>query len=84
MNIDVEGKELEVLKGNDWNKFRSKVILVEIIGTSLEEIFKNPICNFLSKNNYSFFAKTFNTYFFIKLNFVELSYDSCPHCSFHI
>lgn len=29
MSIDVEGYDLEVLKGNDWIKFRPKIVLVE-------------------------------------------------------
>lgn len=29
LDIDVEGFELEVLKGNDWNKYRFSYILVE-------------------------------------------------------
>ena len=71
MNIEVEGKELEVLKGNDWNKFRPKVILVEILSSSLEEFFDNSTYTFLNENNYSLFAKTFNTCFFIENKFLE-------------
>jgi len=71
MNIDVEGKDLEVLKGNDGNKFRPKVILVEILSSSLEEVFDNSTYTFLNENNYSLFAKTFNTCFFIENKFLE-------------
>uniref|UniRef100_A0A7C4NSV2 FkbM family methyltransferase n=1 Tax=Thermodesulfobacterium geofontis TaxID=1295609 RepID=A0A7C4NSV2_9BACT len=71
MNIDVEGKDLEVLKSNDWNKFRPKVILVEILSSSLEEVFDNSTYTFLNENNYSLFAKTFNTCFFIENKFLE-------------
>lgn len=30
MSIDVEGSELEVLRGNDWQRYRPRLILIEI------------------------------------------------------
>ncbi|MBI3599651.1 MAG: FkbM family methyltransferase [Nitrospinae bacterium] len=35
LNIDVEGHELDVLRQNDWGKYRPKIISVEIIKTNL-------------------------------------------------
>lgn len=32
MSVDVEGKDLEVLKSNNWNKYRPLMIVVEITG----------------------------------------------------
>jgi FkbM family methyltransferase len=71
LNIDVEGKDFEVLKGNDWNKYRPKVVLVEILTSSIEEIYKNPIYIFMRENGYTFFAKTFSTCFFVENEFLR-------------
>lgn len=70
MSIDVEGYDLEVLKSNDWVKFRPVFILVEDLNKiSLNEVFeKSDIYRFLTLNGYQFVAKTFNTMFFKDLN----------------
>ena len=46
MNIDVEGKELDVLKSIDLNKYKVKIIMVE------QNDKLNKIENYLSKFNY--------------------------------
>jgi len=40
MSIDVEGYELEVLMGNDWKRFRPKVIIVETLHFNHTQIVK--------------------------------------------
>lgn len=64
LSIDVEGLDLEVLKSNDWDLFRPKVVLVEELGMNLEDLSTSPVVSFMRKNNYKFFAKTYNTLFF--------------------
>ena len=66
MTIDVEGLDLEVLKSNDWIRYRPNVLLVEdLIKQSLSEFQNNsPIFRFLNQNNYVLIGKTFNTFFF--------------------
>lgn len=61
MSIDVEGLDLEVLESNDWFKYRPNVILVEILHSTLEDIFKSAIHKFLSEKNYGVYCKTPNT-----------------------
>ena len=53
MNIDVEGSELDVLKSNDWNKYKPDVISVER-GNETKRI----IMKYLSDNGYKLEAKT--------------------------
>jgi hypothetical protein len=65
LSIDVEGYDLKTLKSLDLKKYRPKVILVEILGCSLEEIFNSDISIFLIENKYSFHAKTGKTFFFV-------------------
>jgi len=71
LNVDVEGKDFEVLKSNDWSTYKPKVVLVEILHSSIEEVFKYPIFIFMKENGYSFFAKTFNTRFFAENEFLK-------------
>ena len=42
LNIDVEGLEWEVIKSNDWHKFRPKILLVEMDSFDWKG-FNNPI-----------------------------------------
>jgi FkbM family methyltransferase len=62
MSIDVEGFDLNVLKSNNWQKYRPKVILVELLDFELFD--KDPIFIFLKNIGYSFFAKTRLTFVF--------------------
>jgi FkbM family methyltransferase len=66
MSIDVEGLDYTVLKSNNFNKFRPKAILIEIIGSSLSDIDNSEISNYLKNYNYSIYAKAVNTVIFIE------------------
>ena len=33
LDVDVEGADLEVLKSNDWDKYRPRYIMVEVFDT---------------------------------------------------
>lgn len=55
LTIDVEGLDIEVLKSNDWKKYRPSVILIESEIYSNINILENPIYCFLTANNYSLF-----------------------------
>ena len=68
LNVDVEGLDLDVLKSNDWFKYRPKFVLVEITGNSIHDLDKHPISKFMSQNNYIIFAKQVNTIFFKDIN----------------
>lgn len=64
MSIDVEGLDLEVLKSNNWDKYRPEMILAEtsVIADGID--FKSPIHNFLESKGYYFVAKTYRTSFY--------------------
>ena len=64
LNIDVEGLDLQVLKSNDWSKYRPKIILVEILKSSLHDIDKDPIVEFMKEKKYFIYAKQVHTVFF--------------------
>ncbi len=66
MSVDVEGLDLNVLKSNDWEKFRPAVLLVE----DGEAEFGRPgeqteISRFLRGHRYVFYCKTVLTTFFV-------------------
>jgi len=57
LNVDVEGKNFEVLKSNDWSTYRPKVVLAEILCSSIEEVFKDPIFIIMKKTVILFLLK---------------------------
>ena len=64
MTIDVEGLDLEVLKSNDWTKYRPKYVLVEVLNESLVKTQSSPIGRFMSDVGYEIYCKSANTVFF--------------------
>jgi FkbM family methyltransferase len=70
LSIDVEGWDSEVLKSNDWEKYRPKVILLEILKIDFFNLEKSEEVIYLSGKDYVPFAKTFNTVFFRENNIV--------------
>jgi FkbM family methyltransferase len=66
MTIDVEGLDLDVLKSNDWMKYRPNLLLVEDLKKqSLRNLYtESELFSYLHSLNYELVAKTFNTLFF--------------------
>jgi len=65
MSIDVEGFDHEVVVSNDWDLYRPRVLLVELLNTGLQNIEFHPTTQTLLRHNYRPIAKTFNTFFFV-------------------
>ena len=65
MTVDVEGFDHEVISSNDWNRYRPRVVLVELLNTDLQDLEEHPTAQILLKHNYRAIAKTVNTYFFV-------------------
>jgi FkbM family methyltransferase len=64
LSIDVEGFDLEVLKSNDWQKYRPEIVLVELFGESLSAVIDSDINQYLTHRDYELYAKTINTVFY--------------------
>lgn len=64
LSVDVEWIDLEVLKSNNWNKFKPKYILVEILQTKFDKLDKTNIYLFLCEVWYEFKSKLINTVLF--------------------
>lgn len=53
LDIDVEGLDEEVLKSNDWSKYRPSVLLVETHGVTLLTVSEHPVSRFLAEQGYT-------------------------------
>ena len=64
MSVDVEGLDLDVLRSNDWGRYRPKLLLVEVLHTELADLERHEIVRFLRDRNYRPIAKLYNTVVF--------------------
>lgn len=64
LNIDAEGLDMEVLRSNNWDKYRPEYVLVESTPFEVFEATGNELYQFMQLAGYSLFAKTYYTYFF--------------------
>lgn len=69
ISIDVEGLDFQVIKSLDFVKYQPKVILVEILSKSLDEINNHEIALYLRQLDYLVYAKSINTVFFVHRDF---------------
>lgn len=56
-DIDVEGFDIEVLKSNDWKKYRPKIIMIES-RLNVKEDINSGIVTYLNIQGYRFIGKT--------------------------
>lgn len=57
MSIDTEGFDIEVLKSNNWQKYRPSIILTEVTGVELADVFETPEYIFLKEQGYNAIGK---------------------------
>lgn len=65
MTIDAEGLDFEIVQSNDWQRYRPRFILVELLETALAEVAAHPTAAFLAGHGYRPCAKAVNTVFFV-------------------
>lgn len=65
LSVDVEGHEFQVILSNDWERFRPKCLLVEVLYSDLEEIIRSKLHRFMKEAGYTLHAKTANTLFYL-------------------
>lgn len=56
LNVDVEGMELEVLESLDFERFRPRLIALEIHGLDLASLASSPVIRLLAARDYRFRA----------------------------
>jgi FkbM family methyltransferase len=64
LSVDVEGKDEEVLRSNDWSRYRPRFILAETLRTDMLRLSACPVVQFLSSVGYTPVGKAYNTSFF--------------------
>ncbi len=57
ISIDVEGFEMNVLKGFDFKKYRPKLVVLELIQPEVKEFFDKKINNILNSDIYNYMLK---------------------------
>jgi FkbM family methyltransferase len=63
-SIDAEGSDLKILQGNNWTKYKPKVIVVESENSDISQLKNDEVTLYLCKIGYKPFAKTFKSVFF--------------------
>jgi FkbM family methyltransferase len=64
LTIDAEGLDMDVLRSNNWKKYRPAYILVESDPFLLSDMQHCELGRFMQQAGYAVFAKTYYTYFF--------------------
>jgi FkbM family methyltransferase len=66
LTVDVEGRDLEVLRSNDWQSFRPRCVVVEARVADIEELNTHRVHALLLDKGYRLFAKTVNTLIYVR------------------
>jgi FkbM family methyltransferase len=65
MDIDVEGLDMDVLRSNDWNRYRPNVVMIEDQNTEQASFESLESFRYLTPLGYRLTAKTFSTLIFV-------------------
>lgn len=63
-NIDVEGHDMDVLASNDWDRFRPRVIVAELIAVEFAQMQETALYRFLAARGYRLQSKLLNSAIF--------------------
>jgi FkbM family methyltransferase len=66
LSVDVEGKDEEVLRSNDWSRYRPRFILAETLRTDMLSLGECPVVQCLRGVGYTPVGKAYNTSFFAR------------------
>lgn len=75
LNIDAEGWDFEVLRSNNWKKYRPGVVVVEITCQGLEDVKQSETARLLLNQNYRIVAKNVLKKNLASVFFVDENYD---------
>lgn len=65
LNVDVEGLDLLVLRSNDWQRFRPRALVVEILDQDVERLIQSEIASYCASIGYVPFAKLHHSVIFV-------------------
>lgn len=69
MTVDVEGWDLNVLKSNTWDKYRPKVMIVEMLDVPADKVNDTEIAWYMRTIDYMFFCNTSTNAIFFEKEF---------------
>lgn len=75
LNIDVEGFDLEVIKSNDWSKYKPKVIVIELYCKNIRDLETNETAIFLCNIGYEIVGKNVILRNLASVIFVDSSFE---------
>lgn len=64
LSVDAEGHDLNVLRSNNWSKYRPHIVLAETLRTSLSDLSTCPTVSFMGEIGYKPSSKVYNTVLF--------------------
>ena len=67
LNVDVEGHDLDVLASNDWDRFRPRIIVAELIAVEFAQMQDTELYRFLAARGYRLQSKLLNSAIFIAM-----------------
>lgn len=66
LSIDAEGLDLQVLRSNDWARYRPSYVLAEALGMrDVYQVLESELHAYMRSQGYSLFAKCVNSLFFV-------------------
>lgn len=65
LSVDAEGFDLNVIRSNDWDRFRPYCLLVETLQSSLISLETNATHQYVSALGYGLFSKAVNTFIYL-------------------
>ncbi len=64
LNVDCEGLDFEVLKSNDWSRYRPRLVIVEALEDDLPNIEQSEIYQLMKSIDYEIVALCYKSYFY--------------------
>ncbi|MBM3711939.1 MAG: FkbM family methyltransferase [Actinobacteria bacterium] len=68
LSVDTEGFDLNILKSNNWEKYSPQIVIAEDLQKEQNQFMSSELFLYMQSLNYTFFAKTFNSFFFKRNN----------------
>ena len=61
LSVDTEGADLDVLESNDWDSYRPRLVVIEVLGSSLSVLESKQEIAYLRRLDYDLYAKLVNS-----------------------
>lgn len=69
LTVDVEGFDLNVLRSNDWSRFRPRCVVSESLNANISSNeLDSPLVAYMREQQYNLVAKTCNSWFFLDMH----------------